>query len=153
MSTLESELLEHPFLAGLDPTLAARLASLTQRVEFPAGAWIARVGMPADQFLMVTDGRAGIEIAAADMNPLIVTTVHPGEVLGWSWFVEPHEWQFDVVALSELTALAIDAKELLRACAADDELGYQIGTRLIRVVASRLGAARYQLMDVYGSAR
>jgi CRP-like cAMP-binding protein len=109
--------------------------------------------MPADQLLLVTGGRVGIEIASADRDPLIITTVHAGEVVGWSWMVEPHEWRFDIVALSQVTGLAIDAVALRTACAADHELGYEIATRLSRVVAARLGATRLQLLDVYGRVR
>jgi CRP/FNR family transcriptional regulator, cyclic AMP receptor protein len=153
MIDIGSALSAHPFFAGLDPRLAARVAPLAHLVEHPAGAWIARVGLPADQFLLLTEGRAGIEITAADRDPMIVATVHAGEVVGWSWFVEPHEWHFDVVALDDVRALAIDAAALRAAYAADHELGYQLGNRLTRVVASRLEATRHQLMDIYGRAR
>jgi len=153
MTDIATAVAAHPFFAGLDPRLIARIVPLTQPVEHPTGAWIARVGTSADQFLLVTDGRAGVEIASADRDPLIVATVHAGEVVGWSWFVEPHEWHFDVVALEHVRALTIDAPALRAACAADHELGYQLGTRLTRVIASRLGATRHQLVDVYGRAR
>jgi CRP/FNR family cyclic AMP-dependent transcriptional regulator len=153
MIDVEAAVMAHPFFAGLDPRLMARIVPLAQPVEYPAAAWIARVGTPADRFLLLTGGRVGIEIAAADRDPLIVTTVHAGEVVGWSWFVEPHEWHFDVIALTDVTALSLDAEALRAACAADHELGYQLGNRLIRVVASRLGATRHQVVDVYGRPR
>jgi CRP/FNR family transcriptional regulator, cyclic AMP receptor protein len=153
MIDIASAVSAHPFLAGLDPRLVARIVPLAQLVEYPLGAWIARVGLPADQFLLLTEGRAGIEITAADRDPLIVATVHAGDVVGWSWFVEPHVWHFDVVALDDVQALAIDAAALRAACTADHELGYQLGTRLTAVVASRLEATRHQLIDVYGRAR
>lgn len=153
LNDVEAAVMAHPFFAGLDPRLTAQVVPLAHPVEYSATAWIARVGTPADRFLLVTGGRVGIEIAAADRDPLIVTTVHAGEVVGWSWFVEPHEWHFDVVALSDVTALAIDAEALRAACVADHEFGYQMGSRLIRVVASRLGATRHQVVDVYGRAR
>ncbi len=153
MIDIGSAVSAHPFLAGLDPRLVARIVPLAHLVEYPAGTWIATVGRPADRFLLLTEGRAGIEITAADRDPLIVATVHAGEAVGWSWFIEPHVWHFDVVALDDVRALSIDASALRAACAADHELGYQLGNRLTRMVASRLEATRHQLMDVYGRAR
>ena len=104
-------------------------------------------------FHLVVAGRAGIEVAAADRAPLVVATAHAGDVIGWSWFVEPHLWHFDVIALDDLRTIAIDGGLLRDACVADHELGYHVARRLTRVVASRLEAARHQLVDVYGHAR
>lgn len=153
MTDLSALLAGHPFFTGVDPALLARLASVTAVEEFPAGSWVAHSGAPADRFYAVIAGRAGIEIAAAGREPLLVATVHPGEVIGWSWFVEPHEWHFDVLALEPLRTLAMDATALRAACRADHELGYQVAHRLARVVASRLVATRHQLVDVYGRER
>jgi CRP-like cAMP-binding protein len=143
----------HPFMVGLPPRFVDVLVPITELVEFPMGGWIARTGAPANSFLLLVAGRAGIEIGAASRDPMVVATVHAGDVVGWSWFVEPHEWHFDVVALDHVRALAVDATALRAACAADHELGYQLGIRLARVVASRLEATRHQLLDVYGRPR
>ena len=150
MNEIIAALTGHPFFTGIDPALLERLATVTTVKEYPAGAWVARSGAPADTFHAVLSGRAGIEIAAADRDPLLVATVHAGEMIGWSWFVEPHEWHFDVLALDPLRTLAMDAAALRAACRADHELGYQVAHRLDRLLASRLVATRHQLVDVYG---
>lgn len=153
MNDLGAALAAHPFFAAMPARLLERLAPLATTTHHPAGSWIARNGEPAERFFAVTSGRAGVEITAACCEPLVVATVHAGEVIGWSWFVEPHRWHFDVVALDDVTTIALDAVALREACAADHELGYEIATRLARVVASRLDATRHQLIDVYGRAR
>ena len=150
MNEIIAALTGHPFFTGIDPALLERLATVTTVKEYPAGAWVARSGAPADTFHAVLSGRAGIEIAAADRDPLLVATVHAGEMIGWSWFVEPHEWHFDVLALDPLRTLAMDAAALRADCRADHELGYQVAHRLARLLASRLVATRHQLVDVYG---
>lgn len=152
MNDMTARLAGHAFFTGLDPRLVAEVAELTTTAHFAARQWVARSGERATVFHAVTAGRAGIEITAAGREPLLVATVHPGDVLGWSWFVEPHRWHFDVIALDDLETLAIDAEGLRVACAANHELGYQLARRLTRVVASRLDATRHQLVDVYGRA-
>lgn len=153
MTDLNELLAAHAFFAGLEPHIIDKVADLATIAEFPAGTWIARSGTDAGMFHAVIDGRAGIELAAADRPPLLVATVHPGEIIGWSWYVEPHRWHFDVLALDPLRTVAIDGGLLRVACVDDHELGYHIGRRLARVVASRLDATRHQLTDVYGHAR
>ena len=142
----------HPFFAGMPAAMVDRVAELARVAEFPEGAWLARTGAVADTLHAVVGGRAAIELATAGRGPLVVATVHPGDVIGWSWFVEPHRWRFDVVALDDVRTLAIDANRLRAACDADHELGYRIAHRLVGVVAARLEATRHQLVDVYGHA-
>lgn len=153
MNDIRAALATHRFLHGVVPRVVDALVPMAAPVEYSAGSWIARAGGDADRFLLVTSGRAGVEITAAGRAPLVVATVHPGEVIGWSWFTEPHVWHFDVVALDDVHAVSLDAAELRTACAVHHELGYEIATRLLRVVSSRLEATRHQLVDVYGRAR
>lgn len=153
MTELHELLAQHAFFAGLDERHIDRLADMAAVVEFPAGMWIARSGTEAGTFHAVLDGRAGIELAAADRPRLLIATVHADEVIGWSWYVEPHRWHFDVVALDRLRTVAFDGGLLRSACLDDLELGALLGRRLTRVVASRLEATRHQLVDVYGHAR
>lgn len=153
MTDLRELLGDHAFFRGLDGRILDRVADMAAVVDFPAGTWLARSGTEAGTFHAVLDGRAGVELAGAGRPPLLVATVHPGEVIGWSWYVEPHQWHFDVVALDDLRTVAIDGGLLRQACVDDHELGYHIGRRLTRVVASRLDATRHQLLDVYGHAR
>lgn len=153
MTDLNQLLADHRFFAGLEPRLIDKVAEMATVVDFRAGTRIARSGTDASILHAVLAGRAGIELSAADRAPLLVATVHRGEVVGWSWYIEPHRWHFDVVALDDLRTVAIDGALLRDACVADHELGYHIGRRLAHVLASRLEATRIQLMDVYGRAR
>jgi CRP-like cAMP-binding protein len=153
MIAVRDALAAHPFFTGVEPHLVDAVAALASWAEHPAGSWIARAGADADRFHVVVSGRAGIEITAAGREPLVVATVHGGEVIGWSWFVAGHRWHFDVVALDDVRTIAIDAVRLRAACEADSELTNEIARRLINVVASRLEATQHQLVDVYGRAR
>ena len=66
MNEIVAALTGHPFFTGIEPALLERLASVTAVEEYPAGAWVARSGAPADTFYVVLSGRAGIEIAVDD---------------------------------------------------------------------------------------
>jgi CRP/FNR family transcriptional regulator, cyclic AMP receptor protein len=151
VNILTGRIASHPFFAGMPTALVHTVAGLATPLAFEAGTWITRTGQPAETLYLVTDGRVGVEIAAPGHAPLVVATVHAGEIVGWSWFLEPHRWHFDTLALDDVQAIAIDASILRVACADDHELGYQVASRLTRVVAARLEATRHQLVDVYGA--
>jgi CRP/FNR family cyclic AMP-dependent transcriptional regulator len=153
VNEIADQLATHPFFAGMPTRLVERIAALAAPAEFAAGSWILRAGELANEFHAVMNGRAGVEIASPGHEPLLVATVHPGEVLGWSWFVEPHRWHFDVLAIDDVRTISIDAARLRDECSGDHELGHHLAHRLTRVVASRLEATRHQLVDVYGRAR
>ena len=152
-ATLHDCLAAHRFANGLAPRFVDALAAMARFVEHPAGTWIAREGVTADSFHLVLEGRCAIDVAAAGRDPLVIATVHAGEVLGWSWMLAPHVWHFDVLALDLTRTIAVDGAALRAACEADHELGYEITRRLARVIASRLEATRLQLIDAYGQSR
>ena len=150
---LRTRLAVHPFVAGLEPGFVDALAGMARFVDHPAGAWVALHGHPADAFYLVVAGRCAIEVGAAGRAPLVIATVHPGEVLGWSWMFPPHRWHFDVLALDPVRTIAVKAAALLAACDANHEFGYEITRRLAAVIATRLESTELQLIDVYGHAR
>lgn len=146
---VRDELARHPFTAGLDARHVDVLAGLATLRHHVVGEWITRQGLPADACHLVVAGRAAIEVSAPGRDPLVIATVHAGETLGWSWLVSPHRWHFDVIALDQVTSVALDGPLLRAACDADHDLGYEIVTRLASVMAARLESSRLQLVDVY----
>jgi CRP/FNR family cyclic AMP-dependent transcriptional regulator len=82
----------------------------------------------------------------------VLQTLEPGEIVGWSWLFPPYRWNFDVRALEPLGAIAFDGACLRGKCDRDPALGYTLMKRFARVLSERLGAARLQLLDLYGSA-
>lgn len=139
----------HAFLSGLDERQITLLAGLVRRLEVDAGALLGREGQPAETFFLVLAGRVAIELPVPGRGAARLQTVGPGEVVGWSWLVPPHRWEFDARAVEPVVALALDATALRAACLRDHELGYQILSRLVRAIGGRLAAARVQLLDLY----
>ena len=73
-----------------------------------------------------------------------------GEVTGWSWLIPPYRWHFDARAMDLTRAIALDGKCLREKFEKDHDLGYELMKRFALVIAERLDATRFQLMDVYG---
>jgi hypothetical protein len=63
-------------------------------------------------------------------------------VVGWSWLVEPHRWQFSCRTLNDVRGIKFDAFWLRNLCESDHELGFHLTKYLLQVVANRLTALR-----------
>lgn len=150
--TLEPILAEHPFFKGFDKKYLALLASCATNVRFNAGDFIFREGKEANHFYAIRDGRVALEAAAPGQKPLIVQTRQAGDILGWSWLVQPYHWIFDARAVEPTRALALDGACLRKKCENDHDLGYEMLKRFAYVMEQELEAARLQLLDVYGGA-
>ena len=143
----------HPFLAGLPGGATERLAGCASEVTFVRGSELFRTGAPADAFYLVDAGRVALEVAPATGEPLVVATVNAGGLVGWSWLIPPHRWQFDARAVDDVHAWRIDATCAHSAMASDDRVARALLERVLHVVAERLGQTRHQLLDVYGHVR
>jgi CRP/FNR family transcriptional regulator, cyclic AMP receptor protein len=143
----------HPFTADLPTRLRELLGAMAQEESFAPGSWIMREDGPADRLHLVIDGRAAVEVTGPGRDATVISTVHGGQVIGWSWCMAPYRVHFDVVALDPVHTVALDAAALRAACDADHELGHHVMRRLVGVLAARLESTRHQLVDVYGADR
>jgi CRP/FNR family transcriptional regulator, cyclic AMP receptor protein len=150
MRGLDELIAESPALSGLSPAQAELIAGCARNVHFAPGATIAREGDAADQFFLLRHGAVALELTVPGRSPLTIETVGSGEIVGWSWLFEPHRWQFDVVALEDVSAIVFDGACLRGKCDADHELGYELMRRFAGLLLTRLQHTRLQLLDVYG---
>lgn len=151
METIERLIAEHPFFKALEDRYIQFVAGCASNVRFEAGQLLFREGEEANTFYIIRTGRVALEINAVERGSLIIDTIDPGEVLGWSWFIAPYRWHFDARAIELTRAIALDGKCLRTKCEADHHLGYELLKRVAAVMEQRLQAARLQLMDLYGS--
>ena len=144
----------HPFVVGMDEAQLARLAECIKEVaSFPADQVIFRAGGVARNLYLILQGDVALEVPAPGSGTRIVTTLHGGDVMGWSWLFPPFRWAFDARALVPTEAVVVDGERLRQSVASDHELGYQIVWRVAREMAGRLQATRLQMLDVYGDRR
>jgi CRP/FNR family transcriptional regulator, cyclic AMP receptor protein len=149
METLEQILAQHPFFEALEPEYLKLLVGCASNVRFEAGAYIFRRGEQANQFYLLRQGRAALEIFSPQRPPIIIATLERDDVLGWSWVVAPYFWRLDARAVEPTRAIALDGKCLRTKCEENHDLGYELLKRFVHIVEQRLEATRLQLLDVY----
>jgi CRP-like cAMP-binding protein len=135
----------HDFFRRLGDRHLMLLASGTKPFSVAAGEYLFREGEAAKAFYLIQSGHVEVGSQTANRGEVIVQTVGPGEVVGWSWLLPPHRWQFNSRAVDTVRGVALDAAWLREKCEQDHELGYHLLTQLLAVMASRLAATWRQL--------
>ena len=151
MRAIDQLLYEHPFFTGLDDDALTLIAGCAQNMHAHEGEYLYREGDPAEAFYVIRHGRVAVEAHQPAGGSLVIDTVDDGEVLGWSWLIPPHRWQFDARAIAPTSAVVFDGTCLRGKCDADPELGYALMQRVAQVMYHRLQATRIRLLDLYGA--
>jgi CRP/FNR family cyclic AMP-dependent transcriptional regulator len=151
MKTIDEEIAETAMFAGLEPSQLEFIAGCARNERVPAGTVLMREGEPANRFYLIRKGAVSLELHGPS-GPLVIQTLHEGEVLGWSWLFAPYRWHLDGRTVEECSLVTFDAACLRDKVEADHELGYQLMSRFAASLIDRLQATRFQLLDVYGRA-
>jgi CRP/FNR family cyclic AMP-dependent transcriptional regulator len=149
-SDVRTLLAAHPFTDGCSAAELESLARGARVVDLAPWELLFHEGRPATHAYLVVAGQIGLELHVPNGGSVVVATVGPGELLGWSWLLPPHTWRFDARARSAARLVALDAGEVRSTCAADPALDRLVTHRMLETLAARLEATRHQLIDVYG---
>jgi CRP-like cAMP-binding protein len=128
-----------------------RLAVASRYEDVPAGHRFFSEGEPADRFWLIQAGRVVLDLHVPARRELIIESLSPGTILGWSWLFPPYEWRFGAIAVEPVHALVFDAQAVRIMCAADPALGYELTRRFAAIMLDRLQNTRIRLLDLYGA--
>jgi len=137
----------HPFLAGMNRTQLALLRECAMATHFKKRETILREGEFANRFYLIESGRVVLDSGAGSGKPLVIETIGPGDLLGWSWMFPPYVWQFTARAVEPTTAIFFYGTILREYCEKDHSLGYELFKRMSVVMMKRLQAARRQMLS------
>lgn len=141
---------EHVVFKGLSPAHEEIIGECASLRVFPASTFIYREDRPAENFYLIRNGRVALEVYIPGRAPIIVDTLRDGDPLGWSWLIPPYETHFDARATELTRVICFNAASLRARMEQDQSFGYELLKRMVPVIASRLAAARRQLIDLYG---
>ena len=151
MQSLEPFLAEHPFLKGMEKRHIELLVGCASNVRFEPGQIVFREGDEANEFYFIRHGKLALEVFRPHKGGIVVRTLGPGDVLGWSWLVPPYYRHLDCRAVELTRAIALDGACLRGKCDEDYELGYELMKRFAHLVDDEVTALRLQLLDIYGA--
>lgn len=147
---IDTLLAEHPCCHGLSEEDLHRIAGCSRNIRANPGEYLFREGEEAEHVFFLRHGRVALEVFVPGRDPVVIQTLGPSEIVGWSWFFPPYRWHFDARAVELTRAVAVDAACLRNKCEADPRFGYELLKRISRAIVDRLQATRLQLVDMYG---
>jgi CRP/FNR family cyclic AMP-dependent transcriptional regulator len=144
---LANDIAEIPFFAGMNDRHIRVLAGAACRTRFGEDQVIFHQGETANRFYLIEEGVIELE---ATLEPgerrIVAGTIHPGDVLGWSWLFPPFEWQFTARALNQTTAIFFYGTVLREHCETDPSLGFELFKLMAQEMVKRLQSARQLLL-------
>lgn len=144
---------QHEFLRDLSERHRMLLASGARPFAAKAGQFLSRQGESAHAFFLIRSGHVALESAMpGGGDGLLIQNVGPGEIVGWSWLVPPHKWQFNCRAVDAVEGISFDAEWLRDLCERDASLGYHLLKQLVTVIAQRLSSTRRHLVEQHRGA-
>jgi CRP/FNR family cyclic AMP-dependent transcriptional regulator len=98
---------------------------------------------------LIESGKVALESGSDFGEPLVIETIGPGDLLGWSWMFPPYVWQFTARAVEPTTAIFFYGTILREYCEKDHSLGYELFKRMSVVMMKRLQAGRKQMLSIH----
>jgi CRP-like cAMP-binding protein len=110
---------------------------------YAGGALVFRKGDPADQLLVVLDGRIRLSSAASNGKEVLFDFIGPGRCFGEVALLDGTTRKLDATAVKPSAAFTLGRRAVLACLEAHSE----IAVRIIRVLCARLGRAMEMLED------
>jgi len=150
---VSTELLRrYPLFAGQNAYMLGEIARLCEEVPIPSGEWVFHESEPANRFFLVLEGSIDLTLIVSPGGETqhITTTsaIEPGEILGWSAVVPPHQYKLGARAAKDSRLLAIDGPGLRQLLDDNPAFGYPFLQQIVAVVSERLLAIEIQLMSM-----
>jgi CRP-like cAMP-binding protein len=151
MQTTYDLLATHPFLAGLAPPHLDKLTHWATRAPLHPDSRIFAEGGKANGFWLLRDGYVNLDLHVPGRGEVVIDTLGPGNVLGWSWLFSPYRWHFGAVTDGPVLTVALDGAGVRASCEANPVLGYELNKRFLDVVVKRMQATRMRLLALDGA--
>jgi CRP-like cAMP-binding protein len=149
MESMATRVALHPFLAGMNRTQLALLTDCAMAAHFKPGQVILAEGDFANRFYLIESGKVVLESGEGLGEPVVVDTIGPGDLLGWSWMFPPYVWHFTARALEATEAIFFYGTILREFCERNHSLGYELFKRITPVMLRRLQASREKMLAVH----
>ncbi|MFE9258060.1 Crp/Fnr family transcriptional regulator [Streptomyces sp. NPDC006879] len=127
----------------------ARLMALAREVNFSEGARLFDEGSPAKFFWIVRSGTVTLDIQGPGRRPVVIESLGPGELVGWSWLFPPYVWQLGAEAMTPVRTYEFDGPTVRLQMDADPRFGSSVGHWVGQALAHRLHSTRVRLLDMY----
>ena len=100
-----------------------------------------------DAYVKAMDDLPGVAFVPGE-GVSVLTVLHPGEALGWSWLFPPYRWQFSARSVDATEVIVHSADQLRKLAQENPAFGKELVTRMAQVLLERLKATREKLEEL-----
>ena len=149
----------YPFFNFMDHDQLRRVAMITEEITVDEGETLFEIGDMAGALYFLQEGSIDLQYVVVDelktgkRMEFHIGHIDPGEVLGISALIEPHELTATAVADVPGKLLKIDATELRALGQEDHALAYGLQRKIVRAAMSRLHDTRLELLAATSEAQ
>ena len=137
-----------PIFSQLTPPELVLVSRAAREVRYAKGQRLFSAGRDADACWIIHRGRIALDTFVPGRGPVVIQTVGPGELVGWSWLVPPYRWHFGATAVEATTAAKLDTLQLRALAEQDPAFGHRLTLTLFEALLQRLQATRARLLDL-----
>ncbi len=131
----------HDLLSGFSPSEVEQVLALGTRRIIPTGAFLFRLGDPADHLFLTERGRIRLtlpmQVRGQEEN-ILVEERSPGQTVGWSALIPPYRFTLTASVPLETEVIALPREALREYFASNPEAGYKVALNLAVVMGHRL---------------
>ena len=139
------------FFDGLNDQELIELANFCSETSFSEGQICQAEGQAASRIHLILKGRVGsvnpIRNALPPASEMILEVLSAGDIFGWSSLIKGTTSWPAIRALEPVSALYIEARDLLNLCEQNKGIGYIIMRNLSSIIASRLRRYRMSMLN------
>jgi len=136
----------HPFFADLSAAELEALATMGAEQALAAGEMLFTEGGRADQFYFLADGEMET-LLKTDDEDISLSSIPPGEPVGWSALIEPHVYTASARA-TRLSRVIAFPRAALAALLQDDHVAATLMKKLAELISRRLRDTQVQLLSL-----
>ena len=134
-----------PLFEGVEDHILELLKPLFEPISFPAGTVIFEQGEPAHFLYLILAGAVELLYKPYDGPPLIITTLVPGNIVGWSAAIGNAVYTSGASCKEDCRAIRMSSRDLHSLCAKEPEAGRIILSLLAESVSPRWQDAQGQI--------
>lgn len=135
------------FFAGMKEEHLDFLVKNAHFTHVDSGEVLFRQGQPAKCFYLMISGEVTVGVPAIQGPVLQLQELTGGQMIGWSWLIDPYRWDFQASVISEAELIEFNGEAILKHCEEDNAFGYALYKRFTGLMSERLNSARRKMMD------
>ncbi len=137
-------------LADLESEFLGELSAICHETTAEKDEWLFHEGDSADALYLITRGSVELKLRLDEKRNIHVrvTTLHEGDILGWSAIVKPYVYSLGAVASADTRLLKFSGKNLRVLLEIRPEQGYILMRNIAQTMASRVSVLSEQVPSV-----